>query len=199
MHFLARVFLKWLPLGVAVTLLCGLICATVQQNYRQSANDPQIQMAEDAAVQLSAGAKPGGVVQTPDAVDITNSLAPWLAIYNNDGVAIISSGVADGAIPVLPQGVFDMSTWKKQYAEDRIPMQLPPNETRFTWQSGAGVRQALVMVHYDSPSGSGYVVAGRNISEIENRVQTLTVMVGIGWLVTMTATYIAQALAAYLL
>ena len=50
MNFFVRVFLKWLPLGVAVTLVCALIYATVQQNYRQSANDPQIQMAEDAAL-----------------------------------------------------------------------------------------------------------------------------------------------------
>lgn len=192
MKFAARTFLKWLPLGVAVTLVCGLVYATVQQNYRQSLNDPQIQMAEDAAAKLSAGAKPADVVPDPDSVDITNSLSPWLAVYNSDGMSIISSGEANGDIPVLPQGVFATSTWK-QYAEDRIAMQLPPDETRFTWQSGAGVRQALVLVHYESPNGGGYVVAGRNMVEVENRISVLTLMVGLGWAATMVATFLAQA------
>ena len=49
MRFLVRVLVSWLPLAVASTGMCLLVYATVQQNYRQSLNDPQIQMAEDAA------------------------------------------------------------------------------------------------------------------------------------------------------
>ena len=197
MEYVSRSFIKWLPLALAVSLICGLIYATVQQNYRQSLNDPQIQMAEDAAAKLSAGATPAVVVPDPDSVDITHSLAPWLAIYNSDGVGIISSGDANAGVPVLPKGVFATSTWK-QYAEDRITMQLPADETRFSWQSGAGVRQALVMVHFDSESGGGFAVAGRNMAELENREYVLSEMVGIGWFVTMIVTFCAQVLAEYL-
>jgi hypothetical protein len=42
-------FLRWLPLAVAITILAGLVYATVQQSLRQGANDPQIQLAEDTA------------------------------------------------------------------------------------------------------------------------------------------------------
>ena len=43
------VTLKWLPMALVVTALCGVVYAAVFRNIRQSANDPQIQMAEDAA------------------------------------------------------------------------------------------------------------------------------------------------------
>ena len=50
------VFLKWLPIGFVVTLLCGLIYVSGQFILRSGANDPQIQIAEDAAHVLGAGA-----------------------------------------------------------------------------------------------------------------------------------------------
>jgi hypothetical protein len=45
----------WLPLAALTTALCGLVYLAVQQALRQAANDPQIQMAEDAAYILSQG------------------------------------------------------------------------------------------------------------------------------------------------
>src|SRR5438270_7168527 len=57
-----RVFLYWLPVALAITVLSGLVYVAVQQDLRQGANDPQIQMAEDAAVQLEAGQQPAAVV-----------------------------------------------------------------------------------------------------------------------------------------
>jgi hypothetical protein len=44
----------WLPLAAAVTMLSGLVYIAVQQNMRIGANDPQIQLAEDAARALAA-------------------------------------------------------------------------------------------------------------------------------------------------
>lgn len=197
MSFFPRVFLKWLPLGVAVTLVCGLVYVTVQQNYRQSLNDPQIQMAEDAAAELSSGKEIDEVVPT-NIVDMTSSLSPWLAVYTNTGVPLLSSGKLNGELPQLPPGVFSTSTWKG-YAEDRFSMQVPPDETRFTWQPASNVRQAVVLVHFDSANGIGFVAAGRNMREVENREGVLVLMSGIGWVVTMVATFATQALAEYLL
>jgi hypothetical protein len=45
----------WFVLAVVTTVLSGLIYLAVQQSYRQSANDPQIQMAEDGAAALENG------------------------------------------------------------------------------------------------------------------------------------------------
>ena len=42
----------WVPLTIGTTLLCGLVYLATQQSIRQGANDPQIQMAEDAAAAL---------------------------------------------------------------------------------------------------------------------------------------------------
>jgi hypothetical protein len=52
----------WLPLAAVTTLLCGLVYLAVQQSLRQGANDPQIQMAEDAAAALVAGSTPESVL-----------------------------------------------------------------------------------------------------------------------------------------
>lgn len=178
-----------------MTLVCGLVYATVQQNYRQSLNDPQIQMAEDAAAQLDGGAAPDAVVPNTAKVNMAASLAPWLAVYDSSGQPIVSSGYLNNAMPSLPSGVFATSTWK-QYAEDRIAMQIPSNETRFTWQPQPDVRQAVVLV---AASNGKYVAAGRNMREVEDREQVLTLMVAIGWATTIVASFIAQALTEYLL
>jgi hypothetical protein len=52
---MAKVLKQWLPLAIAITLLCGLVYVAVQQEVRLSANDPQIGMAEDLAAALSHG------------------------------------------------------------------------------------------------------------------------------------------------
>ena len=74
-------FLGWLPLVVVISGLCLLVYASVQQNYRQSLNDPQIQMAEDIASGIGEGQTPAKLGQE-GRVDLRNSLAPWIAIYD---------------------------------------------------------------------------------------------------------------------
>jgi len=55
-----------------------------QQVLRMSANDPQIQMAEDAAQRLNAGEDAERIV--PDhKVDMAASLAPFVIIYDDSG------------------------------------------------------------------------------------------------------------------
>jgi hypothetical protein len=198
MTFLARTFLKWLPLGVGLTLAIGLAYVEVQQSYRQSGNDPQIQMAEDAAAQLSNGAQPDEVLPTTDRIDMAASLSPWLTVYDDAGTPLSSTGYIHGEMPALPNGVFSTSTWHT-YAEDGLALPVPQSETRFSWQSGAGLREAVVLVRYTSSNGSGFVAAGRDLEEIENREGVLTEMTAIGWVVTMFGTLAAQALAEYLL
>src|SRR5580704_15937593 len=106
MRFSIRIVLAWLPLAVAITLLCALMYAAVQQNYRQSLNDPQIQMAEDAAAAIGNGASIASVIPQTE-INIAQSLAPWIAVYDARGNPIASNATLDGALPRLPQGVFD--------------------------------------------------------------------------------------------
>ena len=90
MKGITRSFIAWIPAaGIAIVGLCGLVYVAVQQDYRQSLNDPQIQMAEDAAAPLNAGAAPASLVTrgtTP--INIAASLAPWIAVYDESGTPL---------------------------------------------------------------------------------------------------------------
>src|SRR3989344_5093928 len=125
---------SWLPLAVLATLLCGLIYVNVQQNLRAGANDPQIQMAEDAARALAKGQAPQSLVLGGSQVDIAESLAPFLVIYDDFGRALASSGILHGQAPILPSGVLDFA---RKYGEDRT-----------TWQPEGGVRSAIIVARF---------------------------------------------------
>ena len=72
-----RVARQWLPLAVAICALCAILYTTVQQVWRAGVDDPQIQLAEDAAAALGDGAAPDEVVPATQ-VDVARSLAPFM-------------------------------------------------------------------------------------------------------------------------
>jgi hypothetical protein len=158
-----------------ITLTCGLVYVTVQQSFRQSANDPQIQMAEDTARQLEAGAS-AQVLVGNQTIEIDKSLAPYLVIYNEKTEVVASNAKLDNEAPKPPQGVFE---YTKQHNQDRI-----------TWQPKAGVRSAIVMHHYNG----GYVLAGRSLREVEIRENKLEKQVGGVWIVGMLGALILTAI-----
>ena len=94
---------KYACLFVIVTAVFGTIYVTVQQDYRQSANDPQIQLAEDAAALLDKGATPAW--NASNQIDAGTSLAPFVVIYSASGTPIAGSGLINGALPAIPAGV----------------------------------------------------------------------------------------------
>ncbi len=67
-----RILFSWIPFAVVLTAVALMVYAAVQQVYRSSANDPQIQMAEDTAARLAAGASPETVV-AGEPVDMARS------------------------------------------------------------------------------------------------------------------------------
>ena len=194
MKIFVGAFIKWLPLALAITMLCGLIHVTVQQNYRQSLNDPQIQMAEDAARYLAKDYTPAAVVPRGEQIDIAESLVPWIAVYDTSGNILESSAVLDGKPPVPPRGVFDITHWKDPIVGHHLTAGLPANENRVSWQSPSGVRNAIVITHIEGNKG-GYVVAGRNMREVENREGSLMQMIVLGWLATLIGTFLAAVIA----
>src|SRR5438045_3435796 len=99
MRNLRIAFFNWLPLGIAVICICGLIYAVVQQNYRQSLNDPQIQMTEDAITALNTGKQPAEIVNKSAPVNISKSLLPFLAIYDEKGKLLVTDGNINGDSP----------------------------------------------------------------------------------------------------
>lgn len=168
----------WVPLAIAVTLLCVLLYVVTQQSYRQSFDDPQVRMAEDTAVLLRAGQQPGMLV--PDyKIDIVNSLTPWFAIYSATGTPIASSGMMNGEMPQPPAGIFaDLA---------RATPTTTLAEIRSTWEPIEGMRQAIVVVSVDDR----IVVAGRNMRDVEERMWNMQLVILFGWLVTMLATLVA--------
>jgi hypothetical protein len=160
--------IRTFSLAGSVTIMSGLIYITAQQNLRQSANDPQIQMAEDAATALNAGADTLSLISL-HTVDIAQSLAPYLLMFDDAGKPIAGSGLLHGQIPTLPAGVLDAAR---------------AEEHRVTWQPETSVRSAIVIRHIDGMH-PGYVVAGRSLRETENRESQLTWMVVMAWIVSL--------------
>ena len=170
-------FFHWLPLAVAITGACFLIYLGVQQNYRQSLNDPQVQMAEDAVTMLLSGKQVTDVVGADVPFDAGKSLRPFIAVYDENGNLTLSSAIVNGVQPVPPRGIFD---YARQYGENRV-----------TWQPAPGTRIALVV--RPAPIGLGsFVVAGRNMREVESRDTQFLHVIIFGWLVILFATFLCE-------
>ncbi|MGE5042193.1 MAG: hypothetical protein ACM3IJ_04805 [Candidatus Levyibacteriota bacterium] len=164
---------KFIPLGLAVTLLCGLMYFVEQQNLRMNANDPQIQFAQDIANSLAQGT-PADTIIPPSRIDMGKSLAVFIMIFDANKKLTISTGEIGGKVPELPVGVFDTVSQKQ--------------EVRFTWQPQAGVRSAAVVEKYKN----GYVLVGRSLKEVEIRENKLLWQVFFGWAATMVVVFIAK-------
>ena len=175
MRIFFEIIKKWLPLAIATAGLCALVYLTVQQSLRMGANDPQIQMAEDAASSLNAGASVEIVVPSTK-VEIADSLAPIVIVFDNSGKVLASSATLHGEVPTYPAGVLD---YVRQKGQDRV-----------TWQPEAGVRLATVAVPYNN----GFVMAGRSLTEIEKRESQVESLSGLAMLGIWAATLIVIAL-----
>lgn len=165
----------WAPLALVITAFCGLSYVSVQQNYRMSANDPQIQLAQDISGQLSAGQNPQYFIPQRK-IDMAKTLATYILIFDGNGKLVGSSITLNGQTPVIPQEVFAKA--KQQ------------GETRFTWQPQGGVRSALVVDYYNNTKTSGFVAIGRSIREIEIREDNLGKMVAAAWILTLASSLI---------
>ena len=155
----------WLLIAIIVSGLSGLIYGVVQQDIRQGANDPQIQIAEDVATKLASGQSVQSVVPA-EKVDIAKSLAPYIIVFDATGKPLASSAQLDGKTPTIPSGVFDSV---RQSGEDRI-----------SWQPRSGMRSAVVVTRFGG-SISGFVLAGRSLREVENRIDNIGQIVLVGW------------------
>ena len=164
------IFSIWFLLIIAVSCIFGVMYLVVQQGLRQGANDPQIQIAEDTATALDTHHQ---LTLAQKSRDIAESLSPFVMTFSKDGKLQSSEAQLDGVSPEVPAGVFD---YVKAHGEDRI-----------TWQPKTGVRIAAVVVAYNN----GYVLAGRNIREVEKQEDNLLKQIFLGWLATVGLTFIA--------
>lgn len=174
-----NIFLKvWLLLAVVTICLCGLVFLVIQQDIRIGANDPQIQIAEDVSRQISLGQNPIDFLP-PIKVELSRSLANYIMLFDDKGKLIASSAMLDGKTPILPSGVLASAKQK--------------GEVRFTWQPKSNVRSAVVIDYYKGLN-SGYVLVGRSIKEVENRIDNLQLIVLLGWALTLAVSLGAAVL-----
>lgn len=164
----------WIPIAIASTLVIFLFYWAVQQDLRLSANDPQIQMSQDAASYLKSG---GQITLAPgNKVELSKSLAPYIMLFDANKKLVTYSGVLHGKPAKLPTGVLDAA---KKNGENTI-----------TWQPEVNVRSAIVVSYYKGTT-KGYVLVGRSLKEVEKREDMVTKGVVVGWIITLFLTFIS--------
>ncbi|GAC1680516.1 MAG: hypothetical protein NVS9B9_01750 [Ktedonobacteraceae bacterium] len=166
LHILRTTFKYWLLVTILIVGFYFSMYAAMQQILRQGADDPQIQMAEDAAAKLAAGQSIQDVMPA-EKVNIATSIAPYMIIFDAKGIPIASSAQLNGQTPTIPSGVFD---YVQKNGEDRI-----------TWQPQDGVRSAVIVTQFKG-SSTGFVLAGRSLREVEKREDNILLLLNVGWI-----------------
>ena len=173
-----QIIRHWLPLAVIITGLSGLAYVTGQQALRLGGDDPQIQMAQDAASRLTAG-EPLASVAPTWTLDVGVSLAPFTIVYDEQGSVLAATGQLHGQPPSLPGGVLD---YVRQRGEDRL-----------SWQPEPGTRYAAV-VERVTAAQPGFVLVARSLRETERRIGVVQSLALVGWLALLAASLVAVVL-----
>ncbi len=173
MYHYRNALTSWLPIAVAITGMALLSYGVGQQVYRQSVDDPQMQIAEDTARVVAAGLDPATLAPKASALEISASLGTWMAFYDAKLDPVAATGLLHGVIPNIPSGVFATAKARGSYA--------------VTWQPEPGVRQALVVV---AAGDKGFAVSGRSMRAIEDRVNMLGILILAGWALTMLGSFV---------
>jgi hypothetical protein len=152
----------WLIPFLLVTLIFGILYVSVQQLNRQSANDPQIALAQNTAARLDRGDKPTAIVGS-DTIDLRSNSSPAVIIYDRNGNPVAGSATINNVLPRIPVGVL---TAAKGQAYHTI-----------TWQPADDIRLASVTV----ASKDYFVTAVHSLREVEHRATYLLQLAILGW------------------
>lgn len=165
----------WLLGLLAVLILFATIYFVAHYVLRSSANEPQLQIANDTAWKTALQLAQNGKINPLDGekIDITTSKEPFVTVYNKNGEVIDSTGVYNGQVPKLPEGVLQGT--------------VDGEKTIFTWEPVEGARIAAVVV---SSGKYGYVLAGRSLADTENDLNKLSyiLIVTFGFLIIAITT-----------
>jgi len=149
--------------------------------YRQSANHPQIQIAEDASVAFEQNQFTNETLKSSfesfvpsiGQVDLGTSLSPWIQIYDASH-EVIESSVSIQEAQTTPRVSSELFEGLAKH-----------DQIRLTWQPRKGIRQAIVITKF-SGLRSGYIVVGRSLREVEDQMKILTVIISAAWFVMMS-------------
>ena len=170
------------------TVLALALYAIPQHVLRQDADDPQLQLADDLAARLEQGVAPAEAVP-PGQVDMARSLSPFVIVYDDQGQPLASQAQLDGSAPAPPAGVFD---YVRRNGEERVSWQprLGSVSTRdekvavegkIGAHRGHGLRIAAVVERVGG-AHPGFVLAGRSMQQVEERIGQVEQMAGLAWI-----------------
>lgn len=159
-------------LAVCTTLFFGFFYSGLRQVYRESANDPQLQLIRDAVIRLERGESITDVVPQ-ESIDIADHLQAFVNIYDAVGTPVNGSGTLRGALPKISEKIIRRTS-------------KTDNQYRTTWTPDEGPRMALIVEPYKTPTGStGFVASARSLTETDRRIFRLGVQLFIGWTITL--------------
>lgn len=165
-----RAWLLAVVIGFGVTFFAYV---AVQQSLRLGLNDPQWQIAEDTAMQLSQGGNPDSLIPKTT-VDEASSLAPFVTIVDSHLHVLASSGKIGNQVPLPPASAFPDAGKRGAW---------------FTWQHDNNtLRDAAVIMPYQGPH-PGYVLVARSMQRVEDtigHIAILAVLTCIGVVVATT-------------
>ena len=157
--------LIWLMPMVVATITFGTIYVVATQLDRLSANDAPARLASQVAAELREGQST--TIDAQPHVDLERSLAPFVVVENEQGVATEGSGFIRNKLVSLPTGVLSSAA---QSGQDDV-----------TWQPQPGLRFATVTLKV----GDQFVSAGQSLAPSDGRLGTLQVLIGFGWLLAI--------------
>ncbi len=176
-----RLVYAWVVGAVLLTAIGIVVYGVGQQAARRAVDDVPRAMLEQTRGRLSSGVTPSAAVGGPT-VDLTNSDAPFVLVYDSDHALVASSATVAGAVPKLPPGVLDAAVAR---GEDRV-----------SWQPRPDVREAVVAAPWRSATAQGVVVAGASLAATEDRTGALRNRVALGWFLAELALTAAITVAA---
>lgn len=150
-------FWYWLIAVLSAAVLVAFVYTAMQQNYRQAANDPQIQYVEDLTKALDEGAASAEALGGGNMVDPRSSLAPFLIVAGEDKKVVTSTIQIDGNTPGLPEQVLEAAKKGQQ---------------RVTWKPHKDASIALVVQQFKGEK-PGFLLVGRSMKETDKRVRQL--------------------------
>lgn len=168
-----KFFLPNIFASIIITIVFTTMYVVVQQVYRSGANDPQVQVAKDIVDRLTKNSSLTGLIPA-ETIDITRSLSPFYVLFNGDGNPVESSGRLHGSLPRLPVGVL-------KFTQEHL-------EHRLTWQPDKHERFAMVMMKVNN-SQIATVAVGRNLREVEIRINRFVQMIFAGWVLSMLTVF----------
>jgi sensor histidine kinase regulating citrate/malate metabolism len=170
MNIPKKAWMYWLLITISITITAIMVYGVGQQILRQSADDPQIQIAEDTAKALERGQ----TISIPPSAknDVSKSLTSFIVVYDASKKFVTSSITVNNNNPVLPISMLEQVDKK--------------GETKVTWEPAKGIKAAVVIVKHGGQA-PGYVAIGRSLREIDKRINDMGNLIVLIWLISIIA------------